>query len=168
MMRMSQKNQSARVIAVGLLMFFYGIVCLLLWREKVGDRILFKPELLIISWLFGHRALDGYIFLVAGLAILLKRDWIRILVLLFSWIFFLPAALSAAGLIFYAIFKPRVIQPGNFFVVQQPMFGITAQSPATFFSVSVIVAMVCVPFIFYGFLIYFFTRPEVKMEFKYG
>jgi len=165
---MGQKNQSTKVIAVGSLMFLYGMVCLVLWKEKIGVSILFKPELWIISWFFMNRALDGYIFLVAGLAILLKRDWIRILVLLFSWLFFLPAALSVNGLIIQAISNPHVISPGNFFSFQPKMLGLTAQSPNTFFSIFGIAAIIYVPAIFYGFIICFFSQPEVKMEFKYG
>jgi hypothetical protein len=157
---MMEKKRSLGIIIVGLIILIYGALCLIIWR---GDIIaLLNPAAWIISIMFAHHILDGFIYLVASAFILISRDWSRKFTIVSSAILLLgnlPTAID--GLI-----HPVVFYPGNFFYLQPEIFGVNAASPDSFFSISLAVGIVYIPLILYCFLIYFFTRPKVREQFK--
>jgi len=155
-----EKKRSVGVMVIGIIMLVYSGQCLIIWREDL--KCLFNPLGWIMAFILSHHILDGFIYMVAGVFIFMQRNWARKFAIVSSIILFLaylPTAIKA-------LIIPAAFDPSNFFYIQPEIFGVSAYSSASFFSIALAVGMTYIPLILYCFFIFYLTRPNVKEQFK--
>ena len=154
------KKISDGVIIIGSIMLIYSIICLIMYRYELPHA--FTPFGLAYTTLLRIPTLDGVIYFISSISILAFKNWARKLAIIYSAAM-LPFALLA-GL--EAIINPVTFIPGNFFVLHPDVFGITRSTPESTLTLLTVKGIILIPLIMYGLIIYFFTRPEVKRQFK--
>ena len=137
--------------AIALLMFLYGGLCLLLYQEDLV--LVYNPLMMGLSVLLGHHLVDGFIYVIAGVFLLRRQRWARILALVYSLI---PLAYSSY-LAIVGVFHPAVFHPGNFFVLQP--YSMKGRS------VEFALALTYVPLLMSCVFLWGLMRPQLRAQF---
>ena len=140
-----------RLKAIALIMFFYGGLCLLLYQEDLV--LAYNPLMMGLSVFLGHHLVDGFVYVTAGVFLLRRQRWARILALGYS---FIPLAYSSYQAI-VGVFRPAVFHPGNFFAVQP--YSMKDGSSALVFGITF------VPLLMSGLFLWALTRPLIRAKF---
>jgi len=136
---------------IALLMFLYGGLCLLLYQEDLV--LVYNPITLALSVFLGHHLVDGFVYVTAGVFLLRRQRWARILAIVYS---FVPLA-SSSYLAIGGVFHPAVLWPENFFALQP----YSMQGGSYEFAL----ALTYVPLLLSCVFLWGLTRPHIRAQF---